>query len=89
MKSIRLTTAVAVIVLMSLFHIGPIFAQVAVVNIEPDDAPTPFKLSAGYGHLFKTDVDGGGNFSRDGFRFLFNGKINFSSDFKLVNIIIL
>jgi len=87
MKSIRLTTAVAVIVLMSLFHIGPIFAQVAVVNIEPDDAPTLFKLSAGYGHLFKTDVDGGGNFSRDGFRFLFNGKINFSSDFKLVNII--
>jgi len=41
----------------------------------------------GYGHLFKTDIDGSGDVSRDGFRLLFNDEISFTSDFTLTNII--
>ena len=74
-------------VILSLFWAGPLFAQVAVVDVEPEDTPTPFRLYGGYGHLFKTDINGGGNFKRDGFRLLFNGEIRFTSDVKLLNIV--
>lgn len=84
MTFIRLFTITAII---SLFYAGPLLAQVAIVNIEPEDTPTSFRLYGGYGHLFKTDINGGGNFQRDGFRLLFTGEISFTSDFKLNNLV--
>jgi hypothetical protein len=86
MAFIRVFACMGFIVLMSLFLVGPLFAQVAVVDIEPENISKPFQFSAGYGHLFKTDLDRRGDFSRDGFRFRFSGEMEFSRDFQLVNI---
>jgi len=72
---------------MSIFLVGQLFAQIAVVDIEPEETDTTTRFSMGYGHLFKTDIDGGGSINRDGFRFIFNKEISFTSDFKLTNIL--
>ena len=73
--------------LMSIFLVGQLFAQIAVVDIEPEETDTTTRFYMGYGHLFKTDINGGGSINRDGFRFIFNKKISFTSDFKLTNIL--
>lgn len=86
MTFIRVLTFTGFTVFMPLFLIGPLFAQIAVVDIEPEQISTPFRFYAGYGHLFNTDIDRRGDFSRDGFRFLFSGEIEFTPDFQLVNI---
>jgi len=87
MTFIRALTFTGLTFCISFFLVGPLFAQVAVVDIEPEETGTTARLYMGYGHLFKTDIDGNGNVSRDGFRLLFNGDISFTSDFKLTNII--
>ena len=87
MVFIRVLTFIGFTVLMPLFLVGPLFAQVAVVDIEPEETGTTSRFYMGYGHLFKTDIDGSGNVSRDGFRLLFNDEISFTSDFTLTNII--
>ena len=86
MKGIRALTIVALVAFSSLFLIEPLSAQIAVVDIEPEQISTPFRFYAGYGHLSNTDMDRRGDFSRDGFRFLFSGEIEFTPDFQLVNI---
>lgn len=87
MVFIRVLTFIGFTVLMPLFLVGPLFAQFAVVDIEPEETGTTSRFYMGYGHLFKTDIDGSGNVSRDGFRLLFNDEISFTSDFTLTNII--
>ena len=87
MTYIRALTFTGFTLLISLFLVGQLFAQVAVVDIEPEETGTTSRLYMGYGHLFKTDIDGSGNVSRDGFRLLYNGEISFTSDFKLTNIV--
>ena len=74
------------VMVMSLCFVGPLSAQVAVVNVEPEQVTTPFRFYAGYGHLFNTDIDNGGDFSRDRFRVLINAEIEFTPEFSLVNI---
>ena len=83
---IRALTFAGITIFMSLFLVETLSAQIAVVDIEPEQVTTPFRFYTGYGHLFKTDIDRRGNFSRDGFRFLFNGEVKFNPDFSLVNI---
>jgi len=70
MTFIRALTFTGLTLLISLFFVGQLFAQVAVVDIEPEETGTTSRLYMGYGHLFKTDIDGSGNVSRDGFRLL-------------------
>jgi hypothetical protein len=82
----RSLLATALVALLFLCFIGPLSAQVAVVNIEPEQVTKPFRFYAGYGHIFNTDIDNRGDFSRDGFRFLFNGEVEFTPEFSLVNI---
>ena len=86
MQSIRVLTIVALVVFSSLFLVGPLSAQVSVVSIEPEQISKPFRFYAGYGHLFNTDLDNRGDFSRDGFRFLFNGEVELTPDLRLINI---
>ena len=86
MQGIRIVTISAFIGFISFFFVGPLFAQVGVVGIEPEQISTPFRFYAGYGHLFKTDLDRRGDFSRDGYRFLFHGEVEFTPNFQLVNI---
>jgi hypothetical protein len=86
MEGIRALIIVVLVVFSSLFLVGPLSAQIAVIDIEPEQISTPFRFYAGYGHLFNTDMDRSGDFSRDGFRFLFSGEIEFTPDFQLVNI---
>ena len=86
MQGIRVLTIVALVVFNSLFLIEPLSAQIAVVDIEPEQVTNPFRFYSGYGHLFKTDIDRRGNFSRDGFRFLINDEVEFTPDLQLVNI---
>ena len=87
MVFIRVLTFIGFTFLMPLFLVGQLFAQFAVVDIEPLETGTTSRFYMGYGHLFKTDIDGSGNVSRDGFRLLFNDEISFTSDFTLTNII--
>ena len=86
MQSIRVLTIVALVVFSSLFFVGPLSAQFSVVSIEPEQISKPFRFYAGYGHLFNTDLDNRGDFSRDGFRFLFNGEVELTPDLRLINI---
>ncbi len=86
MAFIRVLTFTGFTVFMPLFLVGQLFAQVSVVSIEPDHLSAPFRFYAGYGHLFNTDLDRKGDFSRDGFRFLFNAEVEFTPNFQLVNI---
>jgi hypothetical protein len=83
---IRALTLTGITIFMSLFLVGPLSAQVSVVSIEPEQLSTPFRFYAGYGHLFNTDLDRKGDFSRDGFRFLFNGEVEFTPKLRLINI---
>ena len=76
----------ALVGLLSLCFIGPLWAQVDFVNIEPEQVKKPFRFYSGYGHIFNTDIDNRGDFSRNGFRFLFNGEVKFTPEFSLVNI---
>ncbi len=64
----------------------PVYAQVAVVEVEPARKPTPFKLDLGYGHLFNTDIDSGGDFQRNGFRASFGAEFGLAPRLKLDNV---
>ncbi len=64
----------------------PVYAQVAVVEVEPARKPTPFKLDLGYSHLFNTDIDSGGDFQRNGFRASFGAEFGLAPRLKLDNV---
>ena len=81
---IRALTFTGITIFMSLFHVGQTFAAEIGVGpsldlTAPTTKTTPSRVYAGYGHQFKTDIDGGGNFYRDGFRLLFKPHVDFSS----------
>jgi hypothetical protein len=86
MAFIRVFTFIVFTVLVPLFLVGQLFAQIAVVDIDPEKTDATSRFYMGYGHLFKTDIDGSGDVSRDGFRLIFNDDISFTSDFTLTNI---
>ncbi|MEE8125948.1 MAG: hypothetical protein V3T42_09060 [Nitrospirales bacterium] len=86
MQGVRVPTIVGLVTFMLFVLVGSLSAQVSIVSIEPETISKGFRFYSGYGHLFKTDLDRKGNFSRDGFRFLFNGEVEFTPNFRLVNI---
>jgi hypothetical protein len=72
-----------------LMLVGPVFAQVAVIEADPEPAPKPIDVELGYGYQANTDLKkSSGDFHRNDFRARLNAEISFSDTFKLDNILV-
>lgn len=64
------------------------FAQVAVVPVDPEPEPKPFQLWSGYGYQGNTDLKkSGGDFHRNSWMGNLNARIDFTDEFKLLNVL--
>ncbi|MDR4483905.1 MAG: hypothetical protein R3B95_11945 [Nitrospirales bacterium] len=84
-----LRKVMGILLFMGLSAVGmPVFAQVAVVPVDPEPAVKPFDLRFGYGYQANTDLKkSSGDFHRNDWMGSFNAQVGFSDDFKLDNVL--
>ncbi len=83
---LRKLSLVCVLLGLSSFSV-PIFAQVAVIEADPEPKSSPFNLQLSYGYLAHSDFKkSGGDFNRNSFGVRLHAEFSFTQEFTLKNI---